>query len=132
MRSRRLLRLLGLSAALLIRAPARVPAWAQFSTPYDADFAPEKAEEPEAPAAAPSAPAAPEEAPQPAVLAPSGTGPFLLIDRPDKDHILEQAPPPQPEEKPLDFLDFERKLRPFQYSQDQWNTMRRHASDTAL
>lgn len=98
---------------MLTFAPARERALAQFSAPYDPDFAQQsKAPEPEAVPAA-----VPEEA-LPIVIPAAGT--FLLLERTDKDHIFErpsEATAPQPEH---DFLKFTQDLKPFTYSQEKF------------
>lgn len=52
-------------------------------------------------------------------------GRFLLLDRDDPEHIFEVpvVPSTQPA-KPHDFLEFEQKLRPLEYSQEKWNKFR--------
>ncbi|MBI3553464.1 MAG: hypothetical protein HY077_13290 [Elusimicrobia bacterium] len=125
--SKRTLRLLGLLALIVLRAPARVPAWAQFSTPYDPDFAPDKTQtEQKAKPETENPPAEttiePEETP---IILPPSVGPFLLLDRADPAHIFEAPPAVSTEAaKPHDFVDFEKKLRTFSYSQEKWNAAR--------
>ena len=79
----------------LLAALAAAPSFAQFSTPYDPDFAP--TEQP-APSPAPTAPApvpppTPEEIAVPVLVAPAAPGRaknvFRLIERPDTSRILE-------------------------------------------
>jgi hypothetical protein len=94
------------AAGLALSAILAVPtAFAQFSTPYDPDFAPTPSE---APAPAPAAPApTPFSAPEPApsvpqteepvapVTVPVGAAksPFRLVDRADPNHVLEPLRP---------------------------------------
>lgn len=80
--------MVGVAGLLICGALSAAPSFAQFSTPYDSDFAP--AEQPAAPAPAPQTPApAPAE---PAVIVPAGPGGvkpvFQLIERADPNHIL--------------------------------------------
>jgi hypothetical protein len=91
-------RLFGLAGLAFLAALAAAPAFAQFSAPYDPDFAP--TEQP-APQPAPEAPPTPvpEPLPSPAETAvpvltvPTAPGRtknvFRLIDRPDATHVLE-------------------------------------------
>ncbi len=113
----RRLRLLGIFVFLVTFASARHAAGADaaspFSTPWDPDFAPP-------PQTAPAEAVLPPGAETAAVVIIPGSGPFLLMDRPDPRHILEpwtlgiSTAAPAPHE----FLEFADKLRPFVYSQD--------------
>ncbi|MFI5360745.1 MAG: hypothetical protein ACHQ49_02145 [Elusimicrobiota bacterium] len=94
LQSRRLGRTFGAAGLACLAVLAGAPAFAQFSTPYDPDFAP-SAQQPAPPPTAPpaaSAPAAAEAAP-PALVVPAAParsrGAFRLFDRSDADHILE-------------------------------------------
>jgi hypothetical protein len=124
---------------LFTLAPAREAAYAQFSTPWDPDFArqparnvPPSAEEPGAATAAPApeGPAA-EAAAAPVVIIP-GTGPFLLLDRPDPAHILEPlGPEASPAvavstQPPHELLEFAVGLKPFSYSTERLALARTH------
>ena len=114
MRPHRSLRWAFAAAVIIIVAPARERAHAQFAPPYDPDFAQKKQ--------AAEAVVSEEEA-GPAVIL--GAGDFLLRDRPAKEHIFE-VPPEEPAPTP-EFLQFEQSLRPFQYSQARWNKTREDA-----
>ncbi|MDE2511176.1 MAG: hypothetical protein KGL74_08645, partial [Elusimicrobia bacterium] len=83
-------RTVGVAGLLLWGALAAAPSFAQFSTPYDPDFAPSDQSAPAAPKPA-SPPPVPEPAPTAVVLPPptGGAKPvFHLIDREDPAHIL--------------------------------------------
>jgi len=110
-----------LVALLSSLAPAREAAQAQFSTPYDPDFAQQpQASKPQAEAPAPEAGG------PPAAVIPAA-GPFLLIDRPDPAHILEPVEEPEPAgQTPGDFLDFVRGLKPMSYSPERFLRARRN------
>ncbi|MBI3565495.1 MAG: hypothetical protein HY079_09895, partial [Elusimicrobia bacterium] len=72
---------------------AGAPAFAQFSTPYDPDFAPSEAPAP-APAPRPSPSPAPAAEPAPATAPAAPAGPrrtFKLIERADPNHVLDQG-----------------------------------------
>jgi hypothetical protein len=116
------LRLLGLLALLILSSPARESAQAQFSAPYDPDFAPAGK-----PAASSKTEASlPDQAPEelPAVV--PAAGPFLLLERPDAARIFEQEPPSAAQEKPdAQWSEIEKKLAPFEYTQDKHNKVRR-------
>ncbi|MBI5622437.1 MAG: hypothetical protein HY924_01525 [Elusimicrobia bacterium] len=100
-------------------------AHAQFSLPYDPDFAaeapaPQKPVPPQpAPAVGTEAPAAP--AP---VFVPAGTGALLLLDRPEPSKVFE-LPPAQAPAEPGDFSDFTERLKAIEFSQDRWNKARK-------
>lgn len=114
-------------------APARDAAHAQFAAPWDPDFsqparkgepapASQGSRSPEGQAVLPS----PEGTEAPPVAIIPGSGPFLLMDRPDPKRILEPleleaaaaVPPAVSTEPPHDFLDFVAGLKPFAFSQD--------------
>ena len=93
--------MVGVAGLLCLGALAAAPSFAQFSTPYDPDFAPSQpsapaqtpAPESPRPPAVPEAPAA-GPASQPVVLPPSAGGVkpvFQLIEREDQNHILAPA-----------------------------------------
>jgi hypothetical protein len=90
-----------------------------FSAPWDPDFAPQPKPEAPAPRRAQTAPAA--DAPEPAaapaapVVVLPAAGRFLLLDRPDPDHILTPAPLPKPSATPQEFNDFVKEIKPFSY-----------------
>src|SRR6185312_11711122 len=104
--------MVGVAGLAFMAALAVAPAYAQFSSPYDPDFAPSPTETtaPEtAPAPAPAA--APETLPQqggnaPVLVVPPSRGKnvFRLFERPEQAHILEplvstspaKSPPPSP------------------------------------
>lgn len=103
-------------------------ALAQFSTPYDPDFAPEQTPTP-SPQSSPS--------PQPVVSVSSQTaapsaivvpapGPFLLMDRPDPEHLFAptEAAPEQPS---IGFEEFQKQLPTLRLDTETWDKMR---SDT--
>jgi hypothetical protein len=125
-------------------APARDAAHAQFSTPWDPDFsqperkgapvskgsrspASEGSRSPEQQGVLPSA----EGTEAPVAIIP-GSGPFLLLERPDPGRILEPleaaagqglpspegAAAPLPQGTARDFLDFAAGLKPFAFSPD--------------
>ena len=96
---------------------------ADFSAPYDPDFAQpaRKSPEPnpslpqgETPEASPGSPAK--------TLFPSDK-PFLLLERTDPGHLFETSAPTSPLE-PKSFLEFEGELKPFEYSQQRYNAVR--------
>ncbi len=125
--SKRILRLLGLLALLVLGALARHGAFAQFSTPYDPDFAPEPSvEKKQKPAETLEGVQIPTESEQPQapITLPAGLGKFLLLDREDPDHIFEVAPASTQATPGKDFILFEQDLNPFQYSQQKWNKAR--------
>jgi len=97
---------------------------AQFSFPYDPDFAQQKAPE-KAPEPAPAAAEQPEAPPAPRTPMPESLrkGPFLLLDRKDASRIFEPLPAASTA-PPKDFDEFLRELEPFRYSPDAWNKMR--------
>jgi hypothetical protein len=96
--------------SLLVSAPAG----AQFSAPYDPDFAQPKKDE---------GPAASPDENEPAVILPRLSGKFLLKDRKDPSKIFEEPGTDAPRMS-IEFDDFQRDYKPFQYSQTKWNTMR--------
>ncbi|MDE2038986.1 MAG: hypothetical protein KGO96_00060 [Elusimicrobia bacterium] len=102
-----------------------------FSLPYDPDFSQPQSEEPAAPSPAPTAAtpsaAAPSTAPSAAAERPWAprlpfAGPFLLLDRTDPNHILEQPEAPAPAAK--SFADFEQGLKGLKYSQGEYDQVR--------
>ncbi|MFI5350608.1 MAG: hypothetical protein ACHQ2Z_13760, partial [Elusimicrobiota bacterium] len=87
-------RLFGVAGLALLATLAAVPAFAQFSTPYDPDFAPtEQPAPPPATAPAPVPPPTPEETAVPILVAPAAPGRqknvFRLLDRSDASRVLE-------------------------------------------
>ena len=108
-------------AAAVLCSPARVPAWAAFTAPLDPDFPPETKEEEQQPAPSPAP--APESETSAPLLLPAG-GNFLLLERPDRTRIFEQPLEPPAPPEPRDFLEFQEKLRAFEYAPEKWRTMR--------
>jgi hypothetical protein len=123
-----------LAALLVLLSPARDLAQAQFSAPYDPDFAPAAKEDSRAPRREESStePAPSDEAAAevPAVI--PAQGPFLLIDRADPNKLLEPeaedaVAPLEPTE--VDFLDFERDLKPFEYTEERFRKVRQDVDE---
>ncbi|MBI5883619.1 MAG: hypothetical protein HZB91_11010 [Elusimicrobia bacterium] len=112
---------------VLLTLPGR-KASAQFSLPYDPDFATETPAQAE-PAPRREAPrrqdvSEPSPVEQPVTSVPTAqTAPFLLLDRPARERVLDQptAAPPA-EEK--DFSDFTKRVDAIGFSQDRWNRAR--------
>ncbi|MBI5240681.1 MAG: hypothetical protein HY926_09425 [Elusimicrobia bacterium] len=112
-------------------APAREAAYAQFSAPWDPDFSQQQPRKDEPSPVREGAPPpeeqgvlpSPEGAEAPVAIIP-GSGPFLLLERPDPGRILEPleaaAPPAVSTQPPHEFLDFVAGLRPFVFSQDRY------------
>jgi len=103
---------------------AAFPALAQFSAPYDSDFAPAPVEKKEAPAAAPAEPSAPTE---PAVPGePEGAAPFQLLDRPSGAGFLTPAPAASTESAraPRDPGEVRAGMTPVQYDAERFVRVR--------
>ncbi|UPT73617.1 MAG: hypothetical protein M0D55_17425 [Elusimicrobiota bacterium] len=102
--SPRLRRTIGVASLALLAGLAAYPALAQFSAPYDPDFASEKKPEPAPQPSEPEPEPAPAEtAPEPAFVAPPAEveGPsFRLLDRPDGAGFLTPAPEPSASTEP--------------------------------
>lgn len=126
-----------LAALLVLLSPARDLAQAQFSAPYDPDFAPARKEDEDASKRASEPERSEGEAEEPAPAEPlqliPAKGPFLLLDRADPAKVLEPeadeaAAPPEPlEEK--EFLDFERELKPFEYTEERFQKVRQDVDE---
>jgi len=130
------------AAVVSLGAPASA---GDFSTPYDPDFAPSQEQQQRQqeqqnqptptpqlpPELAPTAPNQPgvsvqleQTPPQPKLeLSMPYSKPFLLMDRPDPNHVFEQAPSTAPEQ-PTSFMNWEENLKPFQYTQQEYNKVR--------
>jgi hypothetical protein len=84
--------MVGVAGLAFMAALAAAPAFAQFSAPYDPDFAPSPVEQPAAPPP-PEAPAAAPGETAPVVIVPAAPGRaknvFRLFERPAAGHILE-------------------------------------------
>lgn len=121
-------------ACFILGALARIPTNAQFTAPYDPDFAPRQerptSRQKSEPAHEP--PSSPETEPEPsadgaAFLLRAPRRKFLLLDREDPDRIL--IPPEAPAEppaasEPRDFVEFEKSLKGLRYSDEAYRTVR--------
>ncbi|MBI5245291.1 MAG: hypothetical protein HY922_16635 [Elusimicrobia bacterium] len=115
-----------LALSVLSGALACADAQAQFSFPYDPDFASQAPERP-APALQPEKEAA-APAEQPAARPPEAlpemfrsAGPFLLLERKDPARIFETAPSCA---APKDFAEFLKTFEPFKFDPSRWDKMR--------
>lgn len=134
-----------LALFLLLSTLPAASAHAQFSFPYDPDFAQQETQAPEGqpppsePVAAPTEgevlPAVPgqpvtvlvsSETPSAAALIPA-PGPFLLLDRPDPAHIFGPSIGAESAAPSPAFEDFEKGLKTFAVGSERWGRMR---SDT--
>ncbi|MBI3565050.1 MAG: hypothetical protein HY079_07640, partial [Elusimicrobia bacterium] len=111
--TRQLRRTVGAAGIAFAALLSGAPAFAQFSAPYDPDFAPSETPAP-APAPAPAAKPAPEPAPATTAPAapPAGTKrTFRLIERADPDHVLDSGAAPAKPAAPSREYSLERFLR---------------------
>ncbi|MBI5631758.1 MAG: hypothetical protein HY921_12845 [Elusimicrobia bacterium] len=130
MQVKRLLRLIGLLALVLMRAQAPAPSQAQFSAPYDPDFAAPPS--PGKPAAAEETGPGPSTDASPATGLPAEPGaalgtqaqPFLLLERANPEELLERPAPLEPETEDADFVDFEHQLKAFEYRPSQYDEVK--------
>ncbi|MDD5658176.1 MAG: hypothetical protein PHF00_13075, partial [Elusimicrobia bacterium] len=118
-------RIFGVCALLFTLAASRETALAQFSTPWDPDFA-QQPQKP-APPPAPSTMTLEQIEAEAPLLIPSA-GPFLLLERPDPGRILETAaeavPATAPPRLPGNFLETVSGMKPFTYTERRFTEAR--------
>ena len=117
--STRVRRLIGVASLAILAGLAAFPALAQFSAPYDPDFAPEKKAEP-----APAAPVEPSPEVEGVPGAPAES--FRLFDRPEGGGFLTAAPAvsTEPAKAPRDPGEVRAGMEPIQYDPSRFERVR--------